>query len=342
MAHATDATMTGVKRAGNEVDLEEDPRGEKEGRSDGGPRIPQDLEDALTAVLDKQMKKFHKLNSESNKELADAILLRMESRMDEKFVEYSRLHSAETDALRKLVMEHGQQIKDLQRARTNSPDSAASNATRASTATSTLSRARNLDAGARFRPTKLEVKGWVRDWDRLEQEGLLGEEVKTWIDKLEKALSPELRGGIDWESSSRVGGRVFYSKMFLQLSNSTGSPNSHSLKSGILDCVQSSQELWINGSAPKIQLESPPWKKPFIEKGGRLFGALRRCGVHAEGLLTEWGPVQLKICAQGPEGSRPLPAATWDEKRGWDFKEDGLRLLDEKLTAASLRDAIAQ
>jgi hypothetical protein len=196
-----------------------------------------------------------------------------------------------------------------------------------------------------FVPTKVEVKGWIvpsKGWEQdREEQGLLEVEVGAWLDELFRRLSAEAKECINAEATRAKNRRAISSLVALRLRTDgldarAAEQRARLVKSAIDQAIaETGDGLKVKGRAPRCTMEAPPWKKPFLNAGGKALGVLQRLGVPAAELKPEWG-MPLKIRGQKAGWARPKLLLSFHASSEWAVQEGHLQEFLPTATAASI------
>ena len=168
-----------------------------------------------------------------------------------------------------------------------------------------------------FRPRKVEVKGYIEDWDKRHEQALTLEEVKAWLVKVSAELAEEAKMLIDPKATLETGSRVMFTRIEIRLIKSASREDAWILKKG-LDRVLATDAGQIRGLNPYVVVEASPSKKPYLQAGGRFLGLLEKKGIKKPSVKAEWGP-PLRI--YDTRTSKPALVAKFDVSTGWAIQE---------------------
>ena len=175
-------------------------------------------------------------------------------------------------------------------------------------------------------PKKVDIKGFVKDWEKREEQGLTQPEVARWVRSVHEKMPEGVRGWVDLEGSVSMNSRVVNTIVSLKLVHEGAEPaevrnRAFGVRKAVMDILAESNALDINGVKPRVVVQAPEWKQPIIKAGAKAMGLLQQWGV--ENLKTQWTmPMQVYW---EPVNARPLLLVEFSEKAGWSVHEGNLK-----------------
>jgi hypothetical protein len=174
-----------------------------------------------------------------------------------------------------------------------------------------------------FKPSKVEVKGYIKDWAKRHDEALTWEEMKLWLEVVTALLSDEAKAIIDPKATLDTGSRVMFTRIDIRLA-STATRNDAWVLKNDLDRVIATDTGLIRNLKPYVVVEASPSKRPYLQAGGRFLGLLEKKGIKKPAIKVEWGP-PLRI--YDARTSRPSLVAEFHVTKGWAIHEAALSSL---------------
>ena len=241
-------------------------------------------------------------------------------RVDEKYGGEIKFMKEELVALRKMVEEQ----------------SRSDAGSVASTSASTGSK-----PGDKFIPEKIEVR--ICKFKEKEQKGYAAPEVANWLQILEGSLAPEVKSFIDGPGMTKANsGRYLASFIAIRINMTVASDQTAwSLKKSIEEAAEKEPRLKIFNCKPKIVVQSPPWKEPFIKAGGKALNIFQEeYGIE---LTPQWS-APFAAWKPHPVTGRPTTVVTRSATGGYgyDVNEANLQLYKPDLTVAAVTARLAQ
>ena len=288
-------------------------------------KLTETIQGLLDAVTDKALAK----SDESWEKRLPDILAAQNARTDAKIAESE---NRTQDMIRKLREDIKVEMKDLAER-----SMAASSVHMPNVVNSNASTQGTLLEGAKpWLPRKLEVKGFIPDWSKREETSLTKPELTTWLDELSTKIRPGTTEHIDFAATKKFSNRQLSTRIDLRLKNIDTEDKAWDVKRD-LDTVFEGGDCHIRGIKPRTIVEPSPWKKPYIDQGGKILGLLRKKGVQRDSIKPEWGP-PFKV--YDVRGDRPLTLAEWDRKSGWAIYEGVLKNLVPNVTVEDLMTSL--
>ncbi|CAK0868691.1 unnamed protein product [Prorocentrum cordatum] len=146
-----------------------------------------------------------------------------------------------------------------------------------------------------FVARKVEVKGYITDWNKRNEQALTQMEMKTWVESLVVQVGDEAKAPIDVQATLNSGSRVLFT-------------------SG----------CYIRDIDPYVIVEPSPERRPYLQAGGRFLGYLEKHGVSKANVKAEWGP---PLRVYDIRGARPAQLAKFDTSTGWSLQQAELESL---------------
>lgn len=208
------------------------------------------------------------------------------------------------------------EIKDMKEAinKFGSTSSAASMSPSHATGTgmSSASTTARWTRGEPFTPTRIEIKGFIPDWDKRDDSSLTKPEVTEWIANACGQLPPGVVNFLDLAATEKFSNRVLYTRIELRLKKDINRQSAWEVKRG-LDDLWMQGKCYIKDIKPYAVVEASPEKKPYFQQGGKFLGIMEMKGILKTSLKPEWGP-PLRI--YNISCNRPVTVAQYDIK-GW-------------------------
>jgi len=186
-----------------------------------------------------------------------------------------------------------------------------------------------------FVPSKVEIKGWVKDWAKRNDQALTLTAAMQYLHDLLTKLPPPLQACIDVEATKRMNsGRIMLSKIEVKVNG--GRDACKEVKQAF-EGLFTSPENFVNQARPRCTIEHSPAMKPVIQQGAKMLGIMERDhGIDC--LKPEWGP-KLSIYQVKP-GAMPLLLAEFSVATGWSFSDTNLGRAKQGLTGNELTSAM--
>ena len=182
-------------------------------------------------------------------------------------------------------------------------------------AASTLGTSRSAVASTLlgWAPSFVEMKGWVVDWDSLEEQGLTVLETNTFVSRIFAGLTPDIASLIDKEHSTSLNSRVVSAKILLVVKG--GKENCFKVRAAIGTLVEGAAAILPRtGVRVKVSVEVEPHKRPMFSAAGKAIGALKKNGADIESMRWEWSPFKIYRVVGG---TRPQLVLRWTEDEGY-------------------------
>ena len=143
---------------------------------------------------------------------------------------------------------------------------AKANSAAGSVATTTSPSSRGTGIRPAFQPSRVELKGWVTDWDKRDEQMVMkAEAMETWS-RICTFLPEEVRACIDDDMTLQLNNRMLLAKIVIAVKG--GNKECWDLKKSISEVVME-QGIVMNRQNIKSQVELPPWKRPLVAQGGK-------------------------------------------------------------------------
>ena len=170
-----------------------------------------------------------------------------------------------------------------------------------------------------FRPTKVELKGWVTNWEKRYEEGLTKPEAVSCLDHLFAQLDEETKTLVDLVGTKRglEGKRAAFFKIEVAV---TGGKEACFAVKEKFDALLESPTNFVNGKKLQCKNEVSPPMKPVVSSVVKLLKFLEGRGVGDLGV--EWG-LNSHVVWQ-PSGGRPVLLGEFSEVPGWSLQAAGL------------------
>ena len=193
----------------------------------------------------------------------------------------------------------------------------------------------SLNQHATFVPSKVEIKGWVKDWAKRSEQSLTHGAAMQYVHDMLTKLPAPLQSSVDVEATKRMNsGRVMLSKIEIKVKG--GRDACKEIKQAF-EGLFTTPENHVNATRPRCTIEHSPAMKPVIQQGARMLGLLERD--HGIGFLKpEWGP-KLSIYQVKPSGM-PLLLTEFSVASGWKFHDINLGQAKQGLTGNELKSAM--
>ena len=175
-------------------------------------------------------------------------------------------------------------------------------------------------------PKKVDIKGFVPNWDKREEQGLTQPEATRWLTNVHNKLSQEVRELIDLEGSKAMNARVINTILSYKIKYEGQVPamvrdRALTIKRAIDKTLDEEVDLHINSIRPRVVVQAPEWKQVTIKAGARALSILQKLGVI--NLKPQW-TTPMKVY-QETAGQRPMLLLEYSEKTGWSLHEGNLR-----------------
>ena len=172
-----------------------------------------------------------------------------------------------------------------------------------------------------FTPSRIEVKGFIPDWSKRDDDSLTKPEVTEWIANACGQLPIGVANFLDLEATEKFSNRVLYTRTELRLKKDIDRQSAWEVKRG-LDDLWMQGECYIKDIKPYAVVEASPEKKPYFQQGGRFLGIMEKKGIMKSSLKPEWGPL---LMIYNISGNRPVTIAQYDTDKGWALYEGPLK-----------------
>lgn len=235
-----------------------------------------------------------------------------EKRLSTLFQQHEEKQDLKMQVMEKRLKE---EMEALEKRLKSSASSAASVVSVGSTMASTrMSGARQIHS-----PSKIDVKGFVKDWKNRTSEGLTQPELQRWMKQVYEAMDEDEKKMLDIEMTEKINNRVINGVATFKLTTEAiEGRQAWKLKKAI-EAAIASKNLSM-GKDLRVVVEPPAWKAPYLKAGGKALGLLKEKG--AERLKPEW-TVPMRIYYQ-PENERPELLMEYSEAAGWTIMGDCL------------------
>ena len=178
----------------------------------------------------------------------------------------------------------------------------------------------------------VELKGWVKDWDMKDEQGITGEEAMGTIEKLIDKMG-EQGNMIDKQATISMNNRAILTKLIIKAKEGTNVYNMRSAIKRVID----ENELKVNGCVPRVVVEAAPHKRPMMRAGGRVYGLIQKKGVDMDEIKWEWNPFRVFVVKRG---ARPALMCTWTEYEGYKVYPEVLNLILPSMTPEQFTAAL--
>ena len=191
-----------------------------------------------------------------------------------------------------------------------------------------------------FCPCKLEVKGWVKNWEMRDDQMVTKAEALEWWRNMVTALPDDVQPLVDMDKLEQMNNRLMLAKLLVPVKG--GQAECWKLRNAVTKIIKEDDInvcTMLGGVEPRVNVELPPWKRPLIAAGGKLMGWLERKKEVRE-LRVEWGP-PVVIWHKPAGADRPTRIAELaDVEKGWKVQETNLSNIAGGTTAAELLEAM--
>lgn len=130
-------------------------------------------------------------------------------------------------------------------------------------------------------PRKVEVKGFVKDWDNWKSESLSRTEASAWLKRLFATLSSEKLAMINKDATLAANSKPHVP--ILNICVLAG--QTFQVKKFLASAIKA-KELWIRGVCCKVAVEPKTWQKPLRKAAARIFSSLQKIKSFEDGSLT--------------------------------------------------------
>ena len=175
-------------------------------------------------------------------------------------------------------------------------------------------------------PKKVEIKGFVRDWNKRDEQSLTSNEATQFLAKLTQDMSANTESSkyislINEGATHRYLQRLLYSKVPLILADGTSKEQAYELKECINNVIKSSTQ-YSTWPGLYCTVEASQERKPIHSAGGRAMGWLRMQGMADTVYKPVWASHGVTIFDVRAE--RPIPLFVWSTTAGWDMKDEAI------------------
>jgi len=262
------------------------------------------LDAILDRFSDKSMKKFEESNRkmlsdflEQSDQRAEARILESEAKLRAEFTAATAAFQGEVANLTKVV-------EEIKKGESHKPVH--------------MDRLKN-DMKS-FQPGKVEIKGWVGDWDKRYNQGLTRPEATQCINTLIRQLDEKTKELIDQNKTMKgLEGRSIFFKIEVHV---IGGKEACFVVKEKFDELVKLPTNYVNGVELKCKNEVSPAMRPVVVAGAKILKFLESKGVTH--LTPEWG-LTLRI-VWAPPDRRPVLLGEFSQQKGWD-KTDGFKEL---------------
>jgi hypothetical protein len=184
-------------------------------------------------------------------------------------------------------------------------------------------------------PSLVDIKGWVADWDCLEQQGLTVDETHHFVQRIFAGLAPDVAAMIDKDHTTSLNSRVVTAKISLVVKG--GKDCCFKVRAAIGTLVEGDMAILPRpGVRVKVSVEAEPHKRPMFKAAGKAIGTLKKHGADIETMRWEWSPFKIYRIVGG---TRPTLVMRWTEDEGYVIDPAALDLVlpgwtPERFTAA--------
>lgn len=176
---------------------------------------------------------------------------------------------------------------------------------------------------------RIEVKGFLPNYDNLKTEGAEPKDIKTWVQFLKSKLDTGLVPLIAWENTLKMADmKERHPKFFLHLV-APDNINASVIKARVTALlaeqdVHGDADARIRGHLPKLVVEASPQEKPLRIAAGRAFSLLERhYRLDRDKFSPVWGSGSFKIKAK-PSDAIVL---SYELSTGWNVNIEPFRVL---------------
>lgn len=188
----------------------------------------------------------------------------------------------------------------------------------------------------KFVPRRVEIKGWIGDWSRKEEQGLVESEQRTLVEMVKAAVGGDVWIHVDEVLTDRSNKYIVATKFVIVFKGSSTSERTWEVKRAMDTCIRIGSVTW-NTAVLRCVVESPPERRVFNTNGGKALGIMGRRGY--VNLKPQWRPF-FNLYWE-PPSERPQLLLTFDGKQ-WTCNEANLRKLQPPLQAAELLAELQQ
>jgi len=187
-----------------------------------------------------------------------------------------------------------------------------------------------------FVPSKVEIKGWVKDWAKRSEQALTHDAAMKYLHDILSKLPAPLQTCIDVDATKRMNsGRIMLSKIEVKVKG--GRDACKEIKQAF-EGLFTTPENFVKETRPRCTVEPAPAMKPVIQQGAKMLGMMERD--HGIGhLKPEWGQ-KLSIYQVKPS-AMPILLAEFSVASGWIFNDTNLGKAKQGLTGNVLTSAMA-
>lgn len=206
------------------------------------------------------------------------------------------------------------------------------------TAAGSASRQANTSMGS-FISGRIEIKGICKFRER-QTKGYSKPEVASWLDRLFGKLGSQ-KEAVDIEATRKLAQSKPLSTSITIKLKGPEDGTAREIADHMNGLFSSDQDLNFRESKiPRAVPEPPPWKKPFINHGGKALGILEESGI--SGLDPQWGPPAFEAYKAHPSTSRPLLIVRWTQTGGYTLEDQHIRLFDHDFDIEQVRKKLTQ
>ena len=191
------------------------------------------------------------------------------------------------------------------------------------------------------RPSFIEAKGWVRDWNEQQKRNgqmITQDQVDKCYQEMRDKLGDEYKAWIDEEATAKENsGRMLYAKVVLKLKKDVTADKAWRMRTHL----HGSLEGLVNmPKGAKIAIEAAPWKRPHLMAVGKCNAALRDLGLDPLMFKIEVGPPETKVILKNSAIGRPVLFAIYTERRGWVVEPEACKEINSSLAAEQVKEAL--
>ena len=180
--------------------------------------------------------------------------------------------------------------------------------------------------GGESTPTKVEIKGIVKNWESRDSESLTAAQAQEMLAEVKISMTllvGSMANKIDWVRSNAYLNRLFYSKVTVFLMDSVAKEDAYTIKSQLATVFGAA--AWSGPKGLFAVVEATQQRRPLLNQGGRGLAAMQTCGVPAHRYQPEWLSAGLAIYSKGNGGQRPECYVRFSFGGGWQVNEGVLK-----------------
>lgn len=252
--------------------------------------VPADLlAEGMAVPLDANMMSL--LDQVSDKAAEKAAATALEG-LDDRLDKLLTKHAAETDKKLELLEKKWEARLLTMEKQVAEATSAAASAVSAASAASVAGSAASVGLGSAWAAERVEVKGYIDDWSKLETEGLPRRDIPPWLEKLRQAMMTDADLRIDmeelvcWDTTSRRNRLPRQGVVHIYMRQEARSCEDSPARLRALVAAALRVDVSLSGPRTlRVVSQLSPDKLPVFRQAGQMLGLMRQWHVQ---VMTLW------------------------------------------------------